>query len=568
MPSRPDGSPWRDLVWIAFAVVALIATGLGVRDPWPADEPRFASLARDMVASGDWLFPRVGGDLYQDKPPLFFWLLAAAYTVAGAWRAWFLLPSFFAATFTLLLVYDLGRRMAGRHAGLAAALCLATTIQFLLAARGAQIDATLCLLTTLSLYGLMRHLVLGPAWTWYAIAGAASGLGVITKGVGFLPLLMLLPYAIFARRGWGGLASIDAGGWRWMLAPTAFVLATLAWLAPMLWAVHERGTAELVAYRDELLFEQTAQRYASSWHHIRPWYYFLVEVIPVLWLPFSVLLFWLVPRWREAWRDRRADLWLPLAWIVLTVVFFSASPGKRGIYLLPALPALAIAAAPFLPQIFARRDVHYASLAAGALFALGALTFLIAVTIGVPDAVNVLARAELSTWPVAIFAALAVASWLFAWRRRPVAAWPLGLAMLAVVFSYGVAPAIDGQRSDSTFMRGVLNAVPANRTLGLVAYKEQFLLHLDRPVVNFGHRRWREGRAEVDDAARWLDGARSARVLLVPEGMLRPCFAEATLQFVGMASRSRWFLVSGTADPVCVARGDAESAIRYRAPRS
>ena len=80
--------------------------------------------------------------------------------------------------------------------------------------RSAQIDATLCALTTLSLYGLLRHLLLGPAWWWYFVGGLAAGLGVITKGVGFLPLLVLIPYGVFRARGFEGLPRFQ-GGVRW-----------------------------------------------------------------------------------------------------------------------------------------------------------------------------------------------------------------------------------------------------------------------------------------------------------------------------------------------------------------
>ncbi len=92
------------------------------------------------------------------------------------------------------LVYDLGRRLAGRASGLAAGLTLACSIQFVMTMRGAQIDPVLCALTTLSLYGLLRHLLLGPAWGWYFVGGVAAGVGVVTKGVGFLPLLVLISY--------------------------------------------------------------------------------------------------------------------------------------------------------------------------------------------------------------------------------------------------------------------------------------------------------------------------------------------------------------------------------------
>src|SRR5690348_13455284 len=112
----------RDLLWLALALLVIIGTGIGIRDPWPADEPRFAAIARDMVATGEWLFPRVGGDLYQDKPPLFFWMLAACYAVFGSIRWSFLVPSFLAAGGILFLIYDFGRRLVSREAGLAAAL--------------------------------------------------------------------------------------------------------------------------------------------------------------------------------------------------------------------------------------------------------------------------------------------------------------------------------------------------------------------------------------------------------------------------------------------------------------
>ena len=241
-PRGPAPIRARDLLWLALALAIIIGTGLGIRDPWPADEPRFAALARDMALSHEWLFPRVGGDLYQDKPPLYFWLLAICYTLFGSVKASFLIPSFLAAGGTLFLIYDFGRRTVSREAGLAAALISVCTLQFLMVMRGAQIDATLCFLTTFSLYALLRHLLLGPAWGWYFIGGFVAGLGVFTKGVGFLPVLLLIPYFSLRALRWKGLPSIDAGavGWRWWLAPLAMLLAISLWFVPMLLAGRQR----------------------------------------------------------------------------------------------------------------------------------------------------------------------------------------------------------------------------------------------------------------------------------------------------------------------------------------
>ncbi len=555
-----------DLLWLALALIVIVGTGIGLRDPWPADEPRFASLARDMAQSGEWLFPRVGGDLYQDKPPLYFWLLALSYSLFGAMRGWFLIPSLLAAGGVVFLVYDFGRRLVSRTAGIMAALLVLTTLQFVLAARGAQIDPMLCFFITLSLYAFLRHLLLGPAWGWYVAGGLAAGCGVITKGVGFLPLLLLVPYFLMRRPGWNGMASVapssGAGGWRWWLAPLASLLVIALWLVPMLIAA-ANGAGEYAAYRDEILFTQTVSRYAAAWHHLKPWYYFPVEVIPPLWLPWSVLLFWLVPRFKNAWTMRDARVWLPLAWLLLVLLFFTASPGKRGIYILPALPALAFASLPVLTELLARPAVRRAGLLVAGFLWVAITAIAIAYVAGVESAVKVLSTSGLDDpVPLFVFTGLgALALALTAWRA-PLMAWPAVIGVLTVVFSFSIGPDMNPERSSAPFVRGVLGQVRAGETLALVAYKEQFLLYLDRPTVNFGHRRWREGGSESEDAAAWLN-AGANRVLLVPEDLLEPCFGGGTL--AGRASREDWYLVRPPADAQCAAQGDARRAIHYRA---
>jgi len=565
--SLPSGEPFQrtDVLWIALAVVVLIGTGLGTRLPWPADEPRFALIARDMVHSGDWLFPRVGGDLYPDKPPVFFWLLSIGYWLTGSIRASFLVPSFIAACTVLGLVADMGRRIAGRRAGLAAALTLACTLQFVITMRGAQIDPTLCALTTLSLYALLRHLLFGPAWGWYFIGGFAAGVGVVTKGVGFLPLLVLLPYGLMRARGFNGLPRFT-GGLRWASVALGFVLGTAVWLVPMLVGVATRHDPALVTYRNEILFQQTVHRYAAAWHHVEPWYYFLVEVIPPLWLPFSGLLFWLVPAWKRAWSERDAKVWLPLAWVLLTLLFFSLSTGKRGVYLFPALPGALIAAAPYLPGLFARRSVQRAGLALAAVLVVGAFAVLAMHITGHGKVRALFEDAGIQSMaPVVSFAVVGLALWAITAWKRPMFAWPAVLGALAVVWSYTITPRIDGERSARSFMEQAQVLVPRDTDFALMGYKEQFLLYLDRPAVNFGHARWREGAQEAYDASAWL-AAEPGRVLLIPETALEPCFANTERQLAGVSSGDRWLLVRGRPDEQCVDRGHATRALRYVPP--
>jgi 4-amino-4-deoxy-L-arabinose transferase-like glycosyltransferase len=557
----------RDLLWLALALFIIVGTGLGMRDPWPADEPRFAVLARDMAMSHEWLFPRVGGDLYQDKPPLYFWLLALCFTIFGSVKASFLIPSFLAAGGILFLIYDFGRRTVGREAGLAAALITVCTLQFVTVTRGAQIDATLCFLTTLSLYSLLRHLLLGPAWGWYFLGGFAAGLGVFTKGVGFLPVLLLIPYFVLRGTRWNGLAVVDAGrlGWRWWLAPLAMLLAISLWFVPMLIAA-AGGSAEYAAYRDEILFKQTVGRYAAAWHHVKPWYYFLVEVIPALWLPWSLLLFWLVPRFKAAFHERNAPVWLPLLWVFVVLLFFSWSPGKRGIYVFPALPALAIASLPFLGSVLARAGVRRAGFALGGAFFGAAAVLAIAYAAHAKFALDAIAAADLGgTTALYVYLLLCGGGLVFAFLRAPLVAWPVAIGSLAIVFSYLIAPAMNGQRSGQDFTRAVLAQVKPSEQLALVDYKEQFLLYLDRATVNFGHRRGFEGGRESFDASAWLNAAPD-RVLLVPGKPFKTyqCFtANATL--AGRTSEEDWYLVRAPAAQSCAEKGNAARAIQYPA---
>ncbi|MCS6946775.1 MAG: hypothetical protein NZM12_04075, partial [Steroidobacteraceae bacterium] len=288
------------------------------------------------------------------------------------------------------------------------------------------------------------------------------------------------------------------------------------------------------------------------------------EVIPLLWLPLSVLLLWLVPRWLEDWRARRAATLLPLGWFVLVLVFFSLSSGKRGVYILPALPALAIAAAPHLPALYSRRSVQRLSLCLAGALAAGFVVALAAVLAGVERIERLLSQANVAFALLAALAASLAGAWVVAWRWRPILAWPAVLAVLAVFFGFGIAPAMNPERSGSRFMAAVQRMVGPEEQLGLVAYKEQFLLHLRRPSVNFGHRRWREGPQEPFDAAAWLAAAPN-RVLLVPNEYLRPCFAGpgVRLAAAGEASREHWWLVRGQPAAACVAAGNPARAISY-----
>ncbi len=553
-----------DLFWLVGLALVMVGAGLGMRDPWPADEPRFALIARDMVRTGQWLVPMVGGDLYQDKPPVFFWLIALCLKLTGSLRVAFLLPSLLATVGSVVLVYDLGRRLWNRETGLAAGMALLLTIQFVWQGRQAQIDALECFWITLGLYGLLRHLLLGPAWGWYALGWAASGLGVITKGVGFLPLLVLIPYAVVRAPRWQP-RPVQAGGWRWALGPLAFLAAVSIWLVPML--LLAASDPKVAAYRDEILFQQTVDRYATAWHHKEPFWFFIVNVIPVLWLPLTALLPWTVPRWRQALREADLRVLLLLSWSVLVVVFFSMSAGKRGVYVLPAVPAMALATAPWLIELTGRRGPQRVLFSlAGFIAAVAGLAAIYLAWIAPDQRVKLLMEEGIDgVGPLATIGVAGVLVCLWLRRERALLTYGMVLMIVLVIVGYWINPLIDAERSGAAFTRQVEARTADVSELGLVAYKEQYLMQLTRPTVNFGHARWREWEQEADDAAAWMAAAQG-RGLLVDEFVRERCFKDSPFVEIDLANRKEWVVVTSGASPDCVARGHLDAALYYAPP--
>ena len=559
-----DGKQRRELFWLFAIALLVLGAGYGLRDPWPADEPRFVLVARQMLESGQWLFPHRGHELYPDKPPVFFWMLAACRQLIGSWRWSFLLPSLLSGLGTLWLSYDLGRRLWNHRAGWWAAIAILSSLQFLYQFKRAQIDPTLVLFTTLAFYGLLRHLLTGPHWRWFWAGCFAAGVGVILKGVGFLPLFALLPFALMRRNRWHGLAELGPGnGWRWTAGAVAFLAAIACWLAPMLWFALAGGDPEHRAYLDNLLFKQTAARYTDAWHHNKPFWYY-IEVIAFFWLPFSLALGWLWRDWRDAWRARDARVWLPLSWVMLVLLFFSASPGKRDMYILPALPGLALAAAPFLSELLERRSFQRALLAFCVLLAAGLLALGLTAWIAPPHAVQALVGdrglgVEVR-WLWIMLAGVGALGLLAAIvYRRAGAARATGVLLLCLCMGYGLVayPVLDPSSSARALMQRARDLAGPATPIGLVEWKEQNLLQAVGPTEEFGYRR--SGKEQLHDAIAWLDADPAARRVLFSQPRGAPsCFVgtDSGVQSVGTANRRDWFLVARPAiGPRCFGAG-------------
>ena len=547
----------RDYWILILLALVVLSAGIGLRDPWPADEPRFNLVARQMWESGQYLITYRGVELYSDKPPMYMWLQVASYALTGSWRVAFLLPSLLAAIGTIALLHDLARRLWSRRAAWWASAMLLLTLQFCFQAKRAQIDAALMLMMMVSLYGLLRHLLCGPDWRWYAIGWLAAGVATITKGVGFLTLLILLPYGWARWRGWSGITALGWRDWRWLTGPLCFVIAVCAWLLPMLQATYGSGDPALIAYADDLLFRQTAERYVDSWHHEEPFYYYL-GVIPAMWLPASLLLPWLLPAWRRRWRRGDARIWIPLLWALMVVVFFSFSPGKRDVYIMPALPMVMLAAAPLFAGLWRIRGAQRlagitALLLSGILFLVGAWALLGEPSFALRRAPYLDGRDSELWWLALTSGALGLAAcaW-YRWRRGLLAYGALMVVFWALIYGWWGPAIINGVSSARTVMENARTLVGPQITLGLVAWQEQNLLQAVPPATNFGFERFDWGEQWIRAQA-WLREDPAHRRIFIRDGIVDECLDLERVLDAGISNQRRWWIVPEQAlIPGCV----------------
>lgn len=330
--------PWR---WLALWCVLLLPLAV-LFPPIPIDETRYLTAAWEMVNSGQWLVPTVNGAWYSDKSPLLFWLIAGGWKLLGVHTWVARVEALVVALGMLLTLRRLALRLGMDARGADAAMwILAGCLGFTVFSTAIMFD----LLLSLTVLGALHALLDLDAGKWtrgVVLLGVMIGLGILAKGP--VMLLHIVALALLAPL-WSDTARTHKARWyAALLAGFALGLAiALCWLLPAAWYAGP-------AYWQPLLDKVTG-RIAKSFAHSRPFWWYL-PLVPVLLLPWLLTL--RAPRtaWARLWRGRFGRfLW---CWWVLPFVAFCAISGKQVHYLLPLLPAWALAGAWLLQQSGAR----------------------------------------------------------------------------------------------------------------------------------------------------------------------------------------------------------------------
>ena len=543
-----DGMDYKRAFWLIFLVAAVvILAGIGLRDPWPADEPRFVEVAREMVNSGNWFFPMRGGELYPDKPPVFMWLLASLYWLTGSMKATFLIPNAVASLVALFCTFDIAAKLWNVKTARNACLMLLIAPQFIIQSKSAQIDATVACWITIAMYGLLRHFFYQASFRWYVASWAFMGLGIITKGVGFLPLLFLLPVLFLHFTGKYRFEKAQVN-WALWLGPLAMLLVLAAWLLPMLYIAEHSNNPDFMAYRDNILFKQTGERYADSWGHINPWYYFIVSVIPALWFPLYSFLFT-----KGFWRDVKVSpvMFSLLVWVALLVLFFSISPGKRGLYILPALPMMALIMGAHFTNtgltVWFRRVLQVGFVAFG-------LLFLAAAVLCFTKSHTITKEIGEHTLPFGILFLVMSLCWfaILLWKRNKVDLniyWA-AFAITWVLYSTAGYTLFNPERTPAKeIMAEAAEDIGPDGELGMTRFKEQFLLFSPISLIHFSYL----SSTQEQDRNAWLwMSEKPNRYVMTAKDKGVECFDLSKAKELDRAHSKDWILLDESAmTPTC-----------------
>jgi 4-amino-4-deoxy-L-arabinose transferase-like glycosyltransferase len=399
------------LTVVALVAAILYLPGLGSPPLWEPDEGRYAEVAREMLESGDLLTPRNNYVRYFEKPPLVYWLTAAAMRALGATELAARLPAALATIAQALIVAMLAEAMFGARLGLIAGLAFASTPLIIGFARFATLDPPLALFVTAALAAFYRAACAprfdrGAGRSWFCASAALLALGTLAKGPVALVLGggAALTWLIWERR------TPDVRTMPWLAASALY----LAIAAPWFIAVSARNPEFLSFFfiREHLL------RFHESAEHVRPLLFFVPIVVGGM-FPWSFFapLGWLGLRASAAGDPAaRSAFRFLLAWFLFVFVFFSLPQSKLGGYILPAIPPAAIICACGVARLAdlaadsARRVLAYFAATNFAAAAIAAAT-LIVMRSRVSDDALWAAALVIASFPLA--GALAFALWRY-----------------------------------------------------------------------------------------------------------------------------------------------------------
>ena len=424
-----------------------------------------------MAHSNDYVVPHLDGLPYLDKPIVYFAAAAATMELLGPTEAAARLPAYLATLATIGLLVWFARRRWGDEAGWLAGLAYATTVLPLAYARTAIFDSTLTLCTTAAIAWFADE---RPVAAWAAMAAGALTKGPIAIAI---PLLVLAPHGLATgtpvRRlfPWRGLALCGAIALPWCIAVSI----------------------EHPDFLSYVFLRETLERVTTpSFHRTAPFWYYL-PIVPLAAFPWIVPALARVKNFRATWDARRdgavSEPLLLVCWVVVPLVFLSLNQSKLPQYVLPLIPALALAATRNLVMGGSHTAARvYVGVSGVAGLALVALTRWLPAPISLTPAEKAAIPPTAVALGIVVLCSAALVG-LGALTRRPrTTIFGYALVVMAIPFLGGkLLVAVGEDRSSAAVASATAAALDRSggtgTVLGVLAYPPSLPFYLGRPIA-------------------------------------------------------------------------------------
>ncbi len=495
-----------DLIILTVLICILFTFMLGNRPLSVPDEGRYVEIPREMVASGNYLTPRLNYVKYFEKPVFFYWLEALSIKLFGlnefTLRLW---PALF-GLFGCLAIAVAGARLFGRRTGLLSGVVLATSLLYYGLSRAIILDMPVSILLTLALLsfligtheapGLKRRLYL---WGFYTFAALA----VLTKGL----IGILIPGMVI------GAWILLLGEWR--MLKTLYIPSGLALFLLIAAPWHIMVDMANPEFFKFYFIHEHFQRFLTRVHgRYKPFWYFIPIVLLGL-FPWSAFLLQAIKHsvpstWRE--RHEHRDALFFLLWAGLVFLFFSASSSKLAPYILPVFPPLALLIGRYLAAAWDSRG--FPGLRAGYSVLLIASLLLSAAFLGLPYYWPISAGTQplgIYRYTIALTLAIGGAAAWGLMRNRNLRRAFIAVAMTSALFLTQVnaaAPRVDIKSVKQLAIELKARLRPGDEVASYQEYYQDLPVYLERRItvvdwggeLNFGN--------SVEDTSAWMiDGA-------------------------------------------------------------
>jgi 4-amino-4-deoxy-L-arabinose transferase-like glycosyltransferase len=311
-----------------------------------------AQVARNMLASGDWVTARLDGVAYLEKAPLNYWMMAVSYRIFGVhdWAA--RIPLALAVVLLCWVTYRFGRWAFDETTGIYAGIALSTSVGLFLFTRIVIPDAVLTLAITGAIWAWLRLLEPDEEYRlrWSFMLGGCLGVGLLLKGLiaAVFPVIAALSYMAVVRQlfSWPAWRRLHLG----LAIPVAlaiavpwYVLATLHNPPYFAFSLHSRpgeyhGFFWFYFFNEHLL-RFLGLRYPRDYNTVPRFWFWVLNLVWIFPWSFYLLSAPMLD-YKPTSRAGRTRL-MAVCWIGVVMLFFTFSTTQE-YYSMPIYPALAL----------------------------------------------------------------------------------------------------------------------------------------------------------------------------------------------------------------------------------